>query len=192
MIANSFISETSVSTLRSAIGSVVDYGVFPGLDIRRIGATGLNAVCELERAESLEFFIARPISLRLSDMRGGYSWLSLDSGPDEPETTEGIVATNPTEPCLGPCAWASFSDGWKIAECDSDPRPAILHLWPESRITSIEILRIGAYGAVVFQHDGVRSWAFYGEYDGDAFVTLDGRVCDALRVESDESLILMP
>ena len=139
----------------------------PGLDIRRAGAIGLPAVCDLGRTERLEFFIAWSISFRLNDPRSGHSWLSLDAGPDEPGTTEGIVAASPREPSLGPCGSVSFSDGWKIAESDSDVRPAILHLWPESPISSIEILRIGTYAAAVFHHDEQSSWAFYGEYDGD-------------------------
>ena len=187
MSGRPFISDASLSALRTSMGSVVDYGVFPNLRVARTGATGLPAVCAAER-EGAVFFEAWPITLRVQWSSNRHAWLGLDAGPDEPGSSEALVAENPPEPRLGPCGSLEFSDGWKLSESEVDARPAIVRLWSRAPIATMSICRISTYGALVVSHQDGCAWAFYGEYDGGTFVTFDKHVCDALRAESDETI----
>lgn len=188
MSGRPFISNASLNVLRSAIGSVVDYGVFPNLRVARTGATGLPAVHAAEREGQAVFFEAWPMTLRIRLSSNRHAWLGLDAGPDEPGSSEALVAENPPEPRLGPCGSLEFSDGWKLSESEADLRPAIVHLWSRAPIATMAICRLDMYGALVVSHQDNRTWAFYGEYDGGTFVTFDEPVCDALREESDETI----
>ncbi|MFK8000975.1 MAG: hypothetical protein AB8H86_15375 [Polyangiales bacterium] len=187
MTSRPFISNSSLRVLRTSIGAVVDYGVFPNLRVARTGSTGLPAVHAAERDGQATFFEAWPITLRVQLNSKRHAWLGLDAGPDEPGSSEALVAGNPPGPRLGPCGSLEFSDGWKLPESETDVRPAIIHLWSRAPTAIMSVCRLGTYGALVVSHQDNSTWAFYGEYDGGTFVTFDKHVCDALRAESDET-----
>lgn len=181
------ISNSSLSVLRASVGAVVDYGVFPNLRVARSGSTGLAAVHAAER-DGAVFFAAWPITLRVQLNSNRYAWLGLDAGPDVPGSSEALVAEHRSDPRLGPCGRVEFSDGWTLPEAEADVRPAIVGLWSRAAIATMSICRLAPYGALVVSHQDNGTWAFYGEYDGDTFVTFDKHVCAALRAESDETI----
>ena len=168
-------------TLESMIGSQIDFGVAPLLQV----SDSVTYPCSECYGEQHGHFFESPLlnlRLRSDGSPQTKSWVTLRPGTDEPikdgQEWGPLAAFESDEPQLPKNTQQIDPSIWDTnLQVDGFSR---ISLWTGvGKITRIELLSFPPYAAAVFSHASGAEWLLYAEYDFAFWFNFD---CDLARI----------
>jgi len=185
----SIVTTQQLQTLKSLIGSRIDFGIAPLLQI----SDSVTYPCsECYGRKYGHFFESPLLNLRVTSNspKPKKTWLTFSPGADEPlqdgKDWAPLAVTESNEPAL-PRNMKRITPSVWDTELQVDGFSRVSAWTGFGEISRIELFSFAPYAAVVFSHVDGAEWSLYAEYDFAFWFNFDQDLAGLIRINGENS-----